>query len=366
MSLLNKWIGRSEAATTKRDSSIQQTLLDNSLDTLDLFLRTTGECAIEVEDQDPRFHDLCKEYARHVTNGAPIPDEGIEKSADGARQWAKVRSFFTQRRKLESEYVDTRLSNYRVLVEDMVVGLQSISTQEDTTRSQVMRGLERVEHAATHGSMEEIRQSVRETLQAVATVFEDQQNFFQTQINQANQRMMSLRVDLAAARNDMKRDPLTDTLSRGAFDLALQQTVALNFVLRQPVCVAIIDLDGFARINESSGHAAGDDVLRSISDCLARTFVRRSDVVARFGGGQFALILSDITLETAQKLLQRVLESIRSTVSVPYSSKDQRVTCSAGVTELLPSDTVDALITRTTQALRQAKSDGRDRLVAQR
>ncbi|MEO0576188.1 MAG: GGDEF domain-containing protein [Pseudomonadota bacterium] len=362
MNLVEKLIGRSASPKQASNEPESTGLVDGSLDTLDAMLRATGEFAVEVEDEDPRFHDLCVEYARHVTNGTPILDEGIGQQADGSRDWARVRRFFVNRRELESEFVTHRISNYRMLVEDMVTGLRSISSGEANTQQAVMRGLDNVQESAKAGNIGEIRQAIAHTMEAVTTAFNEQQDLFQAQIEQSNQRMLSLRGDLAAAREHLKRDPLTDTFNRGAFDIAIQQTVAMNFVLRQPVCIAMLDLDHFKKINDKFGHSAGDDVLRGVSDCLSRTFVRRSDVVARYGGEEFALILNDVTLETAHTLLTRLMEMIRSTVSIPYANKGDVLTCSAGVTQLRPSDTVETVLRRADSALYRAKSDGRDRI----
>ena len=174
--------------------------------------------------------------------------------------------------------------------------------------------------------------------------------------------MMSLRRDLAVAREDLKRDPLTDAYNRGAFDTGLQQAVALNFLLRQPTTIVMLDLDNFKSINDEYGHAAGDDILRSVADCLARTFVRRSDLVARYGGEEFALILADVDVKAAEPLVERFLDTVRSTVKIPYAGDDRIVTCSAGLTELLPSDTVETVLLRADRALYRAKREGRDRV----
>lgn len=362
MNLVEKLIGRSASPNAASNPEASSQLIDGSLDTLDAILRATGEFSIEVEDEDPRFRDLCFEYARHVTNGMPILDEGVEQHDDGSREWARVRRFFIDRRELESEFVTSRLSNYRMLVEDLVTGLRSISTGEQSTQRTIMDGLEQVQESTQKGDIAQIRRALAHTMDAVTTVFSEQQRLFQAQIDQSNQRMLSLRGDLAAAREDLKRDALTDTFNRGAFDIAMQQAIAMNFVLRQPMCIAMLDLDHFKRINDKFGHAAGDDVLRSVSDCLSRTFVRRSDVVARYGGEEFALILNDVTLATAETLLSRLLEMIRSTVVIPYATEDDQLTCSAGLTQLLPSDTAETVLKRADSALYRAKSNGRNRI----
>ncbi|MEM7611568.1 MAG: GGDEF domain-containing protein [Pseudomonadota bacterium] len=363
MSLVNKLLSRTKDGENARSGSQgEPDLLDGSLDTLDRILRAMGEFAVELEEEDPRFQDLCKEYARHVTNGAAILDEGIAEATDGARQWGRVRRFYIDRRQRESEFVAERLRNYRLLVEDMVVGLRSIASREETTETSVTDGLKHIEKAADSGDIASVRVAIEKTMVSVNHAFNEQRRLFEGQIAQANSRMLSLREDLANAREDLKHDALTDTYNRGAFDVAMQQAVSLNFILRQPVTVVMLDLDHFKAINDEYGHAAGDDVLRSVADCLSRTFVRRSDVVARYGGEEFALILGDVNAATGEMLVNRFLAMVRETVKIPYGKADSKVTCSGGLTELLPADTVESVLLRADRALYKAKAEGRDRL----
>ncbi len=365
MSLLDKITGRrrgDDDAPANGKGGDSRELLDGSLDTLSSVLRTMGEFSFELEDEAEGFPELCADYARHVATGAAVEDEGIAKGADGERQWARVRRFYTERRQNEADFVEERIRNYRLLVEDLAVGLRSVATREALTETAVRSSLGDVERAADNGSVADIRAALATAITTVVQAFNEQRRQFEAQLSQANARMMTLRRDLAVAREDLKRDPLTDAYNRGAFDTGLQQAVALNFILRQPTTVVMLDLDNFKAINDEFGHAAGDDILRAVADCLSRTFVRRSDLVARYGGEEFALILADVDVQTAAPLVERFLGTVRDTVKIPYAGADRVVTCSAGLTELLPSDTVETVLLRADRALYRAKREGRDRV----
>ena len=361
MSILDKITRRGRPATGG-DGGAGATLLDGSLDTLSAVLRTMGEFAFELEEDDAEFPARCAEYARHVATGAAIEREGIDKARGGDRQWGRVRRFYSDRRQREAEFVEERLRNYRLLVEDLAVGLRSVATREELTETAVRASLGEVERAAEGGSVADIRAALATAMTTIVQAFNEQRRRFEAQLSQANARMMTLRRDLATAREDLKRDPLTDAYNRGAFDTGLQQAVALNFILRQPTTVVMLDLDNFKSINDEFGHAAGDDILRAVADCLSRTFVRRSDLVARYGGEEFALILADVDVETAAPLVERFLAQVRESVRIPYASAERTVTCSAGLTELLPSDTVETVLLRADRALYRAKREGRDRV----
>ena len=174
-----------------------------------------------------------------------------------------------------------------------------------------------------------------------------------------NQRMSSLRQDLLSVREEMKRDSLTGAFNRGAFDQAVVHCLNINFILNQPVTVIFIDLDHFKEINDTYGHAAGDEVLRSIGDALTRSFIRKTDFVARFGGDEFAVILADTTAANSATLLSRFYDYV-SEITVPYAADDVRLGCSSGYTEVVAGDTVESLIKRADSALYEAKAAGRN------
>jgi len=121
----------------------------------------------------------------------------------------------------------------------------------------------------------------------------------------------------------------------------------------------MIDLDDFKSVNDSYGHSAGDEVLRAVGESLARAFIRKSDLVARYGGDEFAVILNDTAAENSVKLIERFLTSVRD-ICVPYAPADTRISCSAGYTEIHERDTVESLVKRADKALYQAKADGRN------
>ncbi|MEL7374084.1 MAG: hypothetical protein AAGJ36_06430, partial [Pseudomonadota bacterium] len=140
MSLLDKITGRKRPATAAAGGGQgggDVSLLDGSLDTLSTVLRTMGEFSFELEEEIEGFPDRCALYARHVATGAGIEDEGISKSDDGQREWGRVRRFYTERRQQEAEFVEERLRNYRLLVEDLAVGLRSVATREALTETAV-------------------------------------------------------------------------------------------------------------------------------------------------------------------------------------------------------------------------------------
>ncbi len=134
---------------------------------------------------------------------------------------------------------------------------------------------------------------------------------------------------------------------------------------RQPAtaCIAMIDLDHFKGINDTLGHAAGDDVLRTFAG-HASAVLRGADVLARWGGEEFLLLMPDTSKDEAGQVIER----FRDLFSRPGQwqwKPDLRVTFSVGLTLHRPGETMEATIARADDALYQAKAQGRNLTVSE-
>lgn len=127
------------------------------------------------------------------------------------------------------------------------------------------------------------------------------------------------------------------------------------------LCLAIIDLDRFKRINDTFGHAAGDEVLRVFAR-ETKAALRAGDVLARWGGEEFLLIMRNTPLQDAEATIERA----RARVALPASwaaFPHTRVTFSAGLTALKPGQTLEQAVQWADFALYEAKNQGRDRTI---
>ena len=131
---------------------------------------------------------------------------------------------------------------------------------------------------------------------------------------------------------------------------------------RGRLCLMMADVDRFKEINDKLGHIIGDRILAAIADAF-REFLRPSDLIARFGGDEFAILLPGLSLAEATATAERLRESL---VSYSDPSLPSGVTISIGLTEAAESDDLDCLLQRADAAMYDAKDQGRNRVAVRK
>jgi diguanylate cyclase (GGDEF)-like protein len=140
-----------------------------------------------------------------------------------------------------------------------------------------------------------------------------------------------------------------------------QRAVHMHALSRQPVVLLMVDLDKFKLVNDMYGHQAGDQTLVNVGRCLSKVFMRQSDVVCRYGGDEYAVVLNNTDLKVAHMLARRLLESV-STMPSPHPSMEFAVGASVGIAEYDGEEQLDAWIARADRALYTAKHGGAERI----
>lgn len=155
-------------------------------------------------------------------------------------------------------------------------------------------------------------------------------------------------------------DALTALMNRQAFDIVFNQAVRDVERTGTPLSGILFDIDYFRQVNELRGHLAGDAVLRSIAR-IAREALRDSDVVARWGGEEFSVLLKDCSLDQAAAVAEKLRAAIDSHDFSP-AFPDRHITISLGVAQYEPGESPTDFFSRADYALYRAKTNGRNRL----
>ena len=174
---------------------------------------------------------------------------------------------------------------------------------------------------------------------------------------QANDRASRATAEL---RRLATTDELTGLANRRSFLDALERETARAARNGQPLCLAMVDLDHFKKINDIHGHPVGDEVLRKVAEIL-REGTRTSDTVGRVGGEEFAILMPETGRDQALAVCQRLCTSLERT-PIPLSRGAVSVTLSSGIAILHEGEPTPHLVSRADAALYEAKFGGRNQV----
>ncbi len=159
-------------------------------------------------------------------------------------------------------------------------------------------------------------------------------------------------------------DELTALMNRRRFTDIGQRELALSQRAGRQLVAMLLDIDDFKRINDEHGHSGGDAVLQALGGTLPRE-LRSTDLVARWGGEEFALLLPDTSLADAAVLAERVRTAVQQMDVQLRGGQRLRCTVSVGLSEAGTADSFDSLIARADKAMYLAKAGGKNRVVVQ-
>jgi diguanylate cyclase (GGDEF)-like protein len=181
-----------------------------------------------------------------------------------------------------------------------------------------------------------------------------------------NSMLQRIRDDINELERHSTLDGLTGIANRRYFDTAMERELSRAKRLLSPLSLLYIDIDYFKHYNDRYGHLGGDDTLQRIAETIAAMAQRSTDVAARIGGEEFAILLPDTETEHA-RLIGENLRLAVNTLNIEHadSSICDHITLSMGVATLIPDkDTQpNELLGRADRALYQAKSEGRNRVI---
>jgi diguanylate cyclase (GGDEF)-like protein len=178
----------------------------------------------------------------------------------------------------------------------------------------------------------------------------------------SRQHRAELAQALARLREQSTRDELTGLINRRHMQEVIEQEHQRCVRSGQTFCLAVLDIDNLRSVNEAHGHSAGDAVLRALAQEAAR-HIRMSDVLARQGGDEFVLMMSDARAALARGGLERLHERL-SALRILQGSTAVAVTLSAGLAEHHAGETVAQTMDRAQAACAEAKAQGGNRIAA--
>jgi diguanylate cyclase len=188
----------------------------------------------------------------------------------------------------------------------------------------------------------------------------------ESELRKSTEQITTLQGRLDQARREAFTDALTGIGNRRCFDLALAQHVERAASGEVELCLLLVDIDHFKRFNDTYGHQIGDQVLKVVGAKL-KQMSRDYDTPARYGGEEFALLMLGAPFDVAMRRADQLREALANNFLRNKATGDMygQITVSVGVSKFRPTDAVESFVGRADAALYQAKTEGRNRVVAE-
>ncbi|MCA9621803.1 MAG: EAL domain-containing protein [Myxococcales bacterium] len=351
-----KWLPRRQAPAASAPDTSPEALGDRALDALGGVLRVFGEVSFDVEGlTGDDLKRRCGGWITHLLVGGDHP-EGDGAAERSGRDFRGAGRFFGEQRRREVDLV----RRLRRLVGSTAARVAELVAKDEEGDERIRGCLARLKQEAEEGSIESLRERVDETVSVAEDVFGERKRRHAAEIERLAERLDSLNTALKEARREASTDPLTQVFNRASLDRHMQAVVELAAFTDGAVCLLMVDIDHFKRINDSHGHAAGDALLCELTRRL-REALRIEDTLARMGGDELMVLLPDVgaSATEAEAAAREVARKLRATLEVPVQvgALEYRVGASIGITVFPREDspTVEDLIREADTAMYVAK-----------
>ncbi|MDZ4201810.1 MAG: diguanylate cyclase [Gallionella sp.] len=208
--------------------------------------------------------------------------------------------------------------------------------------------------------LEDIMQDTR-IIQASALRSHEELLSTRKQVQESEARIRELEQELSQVSELVREDQLTGALNRRGMDAAFEHEATRCDRSQSPLCVALLDIDNFKRLNDTLGHHAGDKALIHLCEVIKEA-LRPSDSVARYGGEEFVILLPDVSIEEAAATVERLQRELTKKFFL-HENERVLVTFSAGVAQRQAQEPQEDVIGRADKAMYQAKHTGKNRVI---
>lgn len=209
-----------------------------------------------------------------------------------------------------------------------------------------------------------IDEVMRETrsIQTNAQRSRDELRLTQEKVKASEARIRELEMELEKTSDLVRHDQLTGVLNRHGLEEMFDKEVARALRHDTVLCVALLDIDNFKKLNDSLGHDAGDQALIHLAS-VCRETLRPQDTIARFGGEEFIILLPETQIGDAAHVLARLQRELTKRFFL-HDNEKVLITFSAGVTQMTEQDNQASAIKRADEAMYEAKRTGKNRVVS--
>lgn len=315
-------------------------LIDQSLSLLRDLLSAGGE---------PERTDLASRLD-HCRAVLAVDDDAGVARALSTQCLSRVREVVSHAKQQEID----RRQEMAALVALVREAVMTVGAEVNSLQSSVGQSAGRFEAITALDDPRQIKDRLIAEVTALKNAAVERRQVWEMTSKKFNERVEVLERQLVTSRNEAALDPLTGIANRRTFDRTCQEWIRSA---RSRFVLALLDVDDFKGINDTHGHAAGDQVLVTLAQALLAS-VRPEDLVARLGGDEFAILASELTLRQAEGRFAKTISSLANIGD--GESWTPKVSC--GLAEFSAGDTYESLYERADEALYAAKRGGKHRV----
>jgi len=232
---------------------------------------------------------------------------------------------------------------------------ESVGARDQRCAKQISEVTARLREVASLEDLTEIRATIERSASELKTSIDRMTVEGKEALDQLREQVSNYRTKLEAAEEIASRDALTGLRSRLCVETLIENRIGAG----AQFCVAIIDIDGFKKVNDDHGHLTGDEVLKQFAAEL-RSACRQTDMIGRWGGDEFIIVL-ECTLPEATAQIDRLRKWVCGNYTVQRASGalKLRVDASIGLSEHLPDESIKQLLARADAAMYKCKAASR-------
>jgi diguanylate cyclase len=346
--------GRGELAAELEACQARAATLVTAASALVSCIKEFGFGLTEVNAE--RFLAEMEEVKQHLVTEATAA--GLQRRFHGKPELILA---FIQR---EKAYLEEREREFLSIIDLLRKGLSAVYDDNRSFTTNMQDHNQRMEGLIGLDDIRRIREQLQVEVETVRTAIAEKKAFDVQKLEELTHEVDALRQNLTQIAAASETDALTGAHNRLSFDVALQRMIDRYAISGTRFAVLFCDLDNFKGINDRYGHQIGDRVLVSfVLEC--RDYFRSQDLVARYGGDEFMLILPGAPLPRARKRAAAFCKRVAGKTFTLEGRKADEVlafTVSIGVTAVAPDDTLATLIGRADRAMYLAKTRGKNRV----
>ncbi len=338
---------------TRQSAAIQAGGISEERATLLFIIDTFNKHLVDFEGHPVRkTREVLDDFAKELLN---------PENASAEKVLFRFRQYYSTYRIDEAAYLQKTFEDFRSIIWDFVDQLAEDISEDQKDDLEVRQSLDELKEAVESNSIAELKNQSRKFIDSYMEKQFKKDKRRNTRMKSIRKNLNTVKKQLGEANNTARVDHLTQAFNRKTFDEYCDQHYKLFQASKQPVSILLVDIDHFKRINDTYGHDVGDYVLKELVNSLQKLFPRESDLLARIGGEEFAVILPDFNSDHAFKKAEEVLAKVRSEVYV-HDGKEIRFTVSIGIAQLCEGESLAGWVKRADLALYNSKNTGRNKM----